>query len=67
MKFVESRPDDIYFQALLADHANLAMNMCPYRGYTIVNRADGQEPVHEIMVCLSLISKIILIHKNCMF
>lgn len=48
MKFMESRPDDYNLPALLADEANLPTNLCPYRGYTILNRSPVLEPLHEI-------------------
>jgi len=48
IKAVEERPTDYYFHALLADHANLPTNLCPYRGYTILNRGEGQDSLREI-------------------
>jgi len=48
LKFVEERPDDAHWMAFIADQANLPTNLCPYRGYSILNRGEGQEVFREI-------------------
>jgi fatty acid synthase len=48
----EAHLNNAYFYKLLLDTSNQPTNLCPFRGFTIMNRRDQQAPYRDTIVSI---------------